>query len=250
LDDFIHIESDLIGYKEECHMLRSFELHQQLQDSIDEEIEARIKTHQAKIAQLKAIRKNLGFRDQGPPFIFLAHGDSWFDYPLYGNVPGAYTDIITQLQSMGFSILNISHWGHATTDEMSLPQQERMIEVLSNPANWLHDGKPDGILFSGGGNDIAGDQFCIFLDYKVPGATGLNEDRFQKVLGMVEASYKDLFASATTMLRASQSSDIAMTFRFRMEFLLHVPGRGCNHLFTFVVGSIWRTIQILFSIVS
>jgi hypothetical protein len=91
-------------------------------------------------------------------------------------------------------ILNVSHLGDATTEEMSLPKQERMIAALQDPSNWLASGKPDAILFSGGGGDIAGNQFCIFLDYAMPGATGLNAVRFQGALEGVEASYRDLFA--------------------------------------------------------
>jgi hypothetical protein len=86
-------------------------------------------------------------------------------------------------------ILNISHYGDAATDEMSLPKQERMISSLQDPANWMESGKPDAILFSGGGNDVVGDQFCIYLDYALPGATGLNADRFEKALSAVAASY-------------------------------------------------------------
>ena len=68
-------------------------------------------------------------------------------------------------------------------------------ESLQDPSNWMDHGKPDAILFSGGGNDIAGNQFCIFLDHSdTPGSTGLNDERFQKVLDAVEASYLDLFA--------------------------------------------------------
>src|SRR5208282_2686737 len=107
------------------------------------------------------------------------------------------TDVIAQLTSMGDAppvILNISHYGDATTDELSLPKQERMINALQDSNSWLSKGKPDAILFSGGGNDIAGDQFCIFLNYAAPGVFGLNKDRFQQALGMVEASYRDLFA--------------------------------------------------------
>jgi len=69
-----------------------------------------------------------------------------------------------------------------------------MIEALQDPDNWMASGKPDAILFSGGGDDIAGDQFCIFLDFALPGATGLNTDRFQGAKDMVEASYLDLIA--------------------------------------------------------
>src|SRR5260370_11006140 len=131
----------------------------------------------------------------------LAAGGSWFDYPLWGNIPSPFfpTDIIAQLKVVGNPtpvILNVSHHGDATTDEMSWPKQQRMIDALQNSANWLDKGQPDAILFSGGGNDIAGDQFCISLNYNTGGGatTGLNKNRFQKVLGGVEASYLDLFA--------------------------------------------------------
>jgi hypothetical protein len=128
----------------------------------------------------------------------LAHGDSWFDYPLSGNdFSITNTDVIAHLESMGNThplIQNVSHYGDATTAEMSLPKQERMIKSLQDRANWLNQGRPDAILFSGGGDDIAGNQFCIFLNDEAPGAVGLNAARFQGVLDMVEASYRDLFA--------------------------------------------------------
>ncbi len=76
---------------------------------------------------------------------------------------------------------------------MSLTKQQRMIEALSDTDNWP-DGKPDAILFSAGGNDVAGEQFCIFLDFNDGKSTGLNTDRFTKALAAVEACYLDLFA--------------------------------------------------------
>ena len=175
-------------------------LHREVRESIDEEIARRTKIHQANIARAKvgAAQALAASAPAVPnPLAMLAHGDSWFDYPLSGNdFTFSDTDIIAQLGSMGNIppfILNVSHYGDATTEEMSLPKQQRMIQALQDPANWF-TGKPDAILFSGGGDDIAGNQFCIFLDYAAPGVTGLNTTRFQKVLGMVEGSYLDLFA--------------------------------------------------------
>ena len=67
-----------------------------------------------------------------------------------------------------------------------------MIEALKNPKNWL-TGKPDAILFSGGGNDIAGDPFCIYLNYKDSRIPGLDAERFAGRLASMSASYLDLF---------------------------------------------------------
>ena len=101
----------------------------------------------------------MGARPAPSPLILLAHGDSWFDYPLTGNgLPIAQTDIIAQLDNIGDlapAILNISHYGDATTQEMSLPKQQRLLASLQDPANWGTTGKPGAILFSGGGDDIA-----------------------------------------------------------------------------------------------
>lgn len=179
----------------------SLALREQLRDSIKSEIAERTRIHQSKIAALRTSRARLsaaGVPAPTTPLVMLAHGDSWFDYPLDGNslsLPS--TDVIAQLESMGNinpAIQNVSHYGDATSEEMSLPKQERMIESLQDPANWLSSGKPDAILFSGGGDDIAGNQFCIYLDYANVAANGLNAARFQDVLAMVQGSYLDLFA--------------------------------------------------------
>lgn len=168
---------------------------------VDLDIAARVNNHRAAIASLSATTTTR----QPFPLVMLAVGDSWFDYPLSGNDPltfGNNTDVIAQLQTMGKPkprILNLAHAGDATTEELALPKQKRMKEQLSNRSNWPASGKPDAILFSGGGNDIAGDQFCIFLDYAgAPGATGLDHQRFADALGAIEASYRALFAFRDT----------------------------------------------------
>jgi hypothetical protein len=176
-------------------------LHQQMRDSIKSELAERTQAHHARIAAFKTNRAQMAAAGAAPPanpLVLLAHGDSWFDYPLNGNdVTLGTTDVIAQLETMGAVhplIQNISHFGDATTEEMSLPKQQRLIESLQDKDNWLDGIGPDAILFSGGGNDIAGNQFCIFLNDAAPGIDGLNPSRFQGVLDMVEASYNDLFA--------------------------------------------------------
>jgi hypothetical protein len=168
-----------------------------IKESIDSEIASRTRAHQARVAQLKVARLEPSIQPAAhapAPLVLLAHGDSWFDYPLNGNdLSLSSTDIIAKLQSMGGPnplILNISHYGDATSEEMSLARQQRLIQAIEDKANWANDASPDAILFSGGGNDIAGTQFCIYLDYD----RGLNTPRFLGVLDMIRASYLDLFA--------------------------------------------------------
>jgi hypothetical protein len=167
--------------------------YQALRRSKQDEIARRVQIHQSKISRASA-RMKAAKPAVPSPLAMLAHGDSWFDYPLSGNTPIlGTTDIVEHLQNMGSPnpfILNLSQWGDATTTEMSWPKQQEVITQLQNASNWF-SGKPDAILISGGGNDVAGDQFCIFLD---DAPTGLDAVRFSDVLGMIEASYSVLFA--------------------------------------------------------
>jgi hypothetical protein len=179
-------------------MRKSLVYREDLRDSIRSEIAERTKVHQARVAALKAVRPPALAAGAGPsPLVMLAHGVSWFDYPLDGNGPLLQeTDVIAQLQSIGNIsplVLNVSHFGDATSEEMSWPKQQRMIDALKDPNNWP-SGKPDAILFSGGGDDIAGNQFCIFLNYADSSSSGLNATRLHGALQMVQASYQDLFA--------------------------------------------------------
>lgn len=186
-------------------MRDSVELHGAMRDAIEADIARRTAMHQASVARLKSFRKlaaaaALTAAPAAPapePLVMLAHGDSWFDYPLNGNsVSLRSTDIIAHLETLGQVnplVLNVSHFGDATTAELSLPKQQRMLQALEDPRNWLSSGKPDAILFSGGGDDIAGDQFCIYLDYAFSGGNGLDMARLQGALDVIRASYQDLF---------------------------------------------------------
>ncbi|MBV8849163.1 MAG: SGNH/GDSL hydrolase family protein [Methylobacteriaceae bacterium] len=169
-------------------------------EQIDKDIQQRIEVHKANIVRLAAAQasaRTLSVAVANQPLIMLAIGDSWFNYPLTGNgFPFIDTDVIAQLSRIGNmppTILNLAHHGFASTDEMALPKQEKIIQVLLDKSNWLN-GKPDAILISAGGNDIAGERFCIFLDFNDGKTPGLNQDRFEKALGMVEACYLDLIA--------------------------------------------------------
>ncbi len=175
-------------------------LRARLDQAIAEDLEQRVSLHQANIARLQAGRagaRTFAAAVVNRPLVLLAQGDSWFDYPLDGNLPApGGTDVIAHLRTMGDmppTILNLAVHGSTAVSEMSLPRQARMIRELLDPANWL-DGRPDAILVSAGGNDIAGDEFCIVLDFNDGKAAGLNQDRLAGTLAGVRSCYLDLFA--------------------------------------------------------
>jgi hypothetical protein len=70
---------------------------------------------------------------------------------------------------------------------MGLKNQEQYLSDVTT-GSWLN-GKPDAILVSAGGDDIAGDQFVIYLDY----AGGGLSSRITAAIDSIEASYQALF---------------------------------------------------------
>jgi hypothetical protein len=127
------------------------------------------------------------------PLVMLADGDSWFDYPLYG-VFLQSTDVIAQLPAffqLPPYILNLAHYGDATTTTLGVSRYNMLASQLRDPKN----GRFDAILFSGGGDDMVGDQFRLWLhDHSTTPDIGqaLNSQAFADILGIVQNSYQDL----------------------------------------------------------
>ena len=165
----------------------------QAQQQIASDLAARTAQHQTAIAS--ALSSGV-LGKPGSPLNLLADGDSWFDYPLGGAIPLVdHTDVIAQLPSVCAKqpyILKLAHYGDATTTELGCTRVKRIQDAVTNPAN----GAFDAILFSGGGNDIVGDPFCIWLNdnFSVGNdpTKALNQPRFDAALGVIEASYLDL----------------------------------------------------------
>jgi hypothetical protein len=115
----------------------------------------------------------------------LADGDSWFDYPWILGTDGG---VIDHLQSLsGVNILNTAHYGDSVEQMLGVEKRQRIEALLTNPGF-------DILLFSGGGNDIAGDQFCLWLTANAGGdaASAVDFERLQDILKVVEAGYRDL----------------------------------------------------------
>ena len=121
----------------------------------------------------------------------FADGDSWFDYPL--PLEGR-NDVIRSIGTHGKPqplILNLAHYGDEARDLLGVKRRQRIIDNLSDEEN----GRFDAILFSGGGNDTVGNQFCLWIQDYVSGmkpSEGINAQRLAAVLGVVRSAYEDL----------------------------------------------------------
>jgi hypothetical protein len=122
----------------------------------------------------------------------VAEGDSWFDYLWY--------DVLDALeQNYGYDIESVAHKGDRVED-MAYSRDElhkfsKTIEKL------LRRGEvPKAILLSGGGNDVAGEEFALLLDHARSVTPGLNPDI---VRGVIDVRVRNAFVhilSAVTQL--------------------------------------------------
>ena len=119
----------------------------------------------------------------------LAEGDSWFEYPLPW--PGGDGVIVQLEKQLGYSILNLAHHGDEVRQMLGLNQRTEIIKRLSDPRIRF-----DAVLFSGGGNDLVGDQMSLWLKHFMSPQTSpdelLSDSAVAAVLGVVEAGYRQL----------------------------------------------------------
>ena len=164
----------------------SLAAHQAHLEDVASERRTRIAAHH------QAVRRSRSAAG-APPLNLFADGDSWFDYPL---PPFSSVDVMTAVADSGRPtpmVLNLAHHGDEARQTLGLEKRQRLIDALTDRDN----GTFDAILFSGGGNDIAGDQFCLWVKERQPGMSpsdGLDMARFRHVLGVIEAAYLELIA--------------------------------------------------------
>ncbi|MGH7804755.1 MAG: GDSL-type esterase/lipase family protein [Candidatus Binatia bacterium] len=103
----------------------------------------------------------------GSAGVLVAEGDSWFDYPL--------NDVLSLLEDEhGYDVESVAHAGDRVEDmAYSGGQLEKFTRTIEKV---LRRGiVPRAILISGGGNDVAGDQFGMLLNHAGSAIGGLNE---------------------------------------------------------------------------
>ena len=167
------------------------------------------KQAQAVLDQRKAIaarrRTARGFRaaPRESPGLLLAEGDSWFDYPFF--------DVLEELEEgFGYSIESVAHKGD-TVEEMAYDANQ--LDKLARKLEKLGRGGkvPRAILLSGGGNDIAGEEFSVLLNHKLSSLPPLNE---QVVAGLIDerlrAAIVELASAVTHLCQESLNATVPM----------------------------------------
>lgn len=157
------------------------------------------------------------------PQTLVAEGDSWFDY-----LPG--TDIIDCLRNFhGYTIENYAKAGD-TLENMIYgtginDRFERVSPTIDSVLRRLGQLKPKVFLFSGGGNDVAGEEFESYLNHKASGLTSL---RTQFVENMINIVFREYFEDLIGKVAAVSSETNIITHGYGHT----IPtGRGVNFLF-------------------
>jgi hypothetical protein len=124
--------------------------------------------------------------------VLVAEGDSWFDYPFHDVLQMLEDEYLYDVESVahkGDSIEDMAHSGG------QFEEFARQLEKLLR-ANKV----PRAILLSGGGNDIAGDEFAILLNHAASTLPALNEDIVRGVIEVrLKAAYARMISGLTTI---------------------------------------------------
>ncbi|NJM55610.1 MAG: hypothetical protein HC841_06580 [Verrucomicrobiae bacterium] len=122
---------------------------------------------------------------------FLAEGDSWFAFPLW-----LRTNLIEELiKRLGTSTtwLKRQSNGDEAREMMCGPQYTATVKLLQRLKR--EEVRVDAILFSGGGNDIAGESLLPLLRKFQPGSGWMDcihHDRFERRLESIANAYHEL----------------------------------------------------------
>ncbi len=125
----------------------------------------------------------------------IAEGDSWFDYP--------GIDILRVLEDdFGFDVESVAHSGDRV--EMMAWGRDQLTKFSAAIEKLIRNGKrPRAILLSGGGNDIAGDEFGFLLNHAGSTAAGLNESIVRGVIDeRARDAYIHIIAAVTALCEA------------------------------------------------
>jgi lysophospholipase L1-like esterase len=127
--------------------------------------------------------------------VLIAEGDSWFDYPFYDVLQILEDDYLYDVESVahkGDTVEDMAHSGG------QFEEFARRLEKLLR-ANKV----PRAILLSGGGNDIAGDEFAILLNHAASSLPAINDDIVRGLIDVrLRAAYARIISGLTKIAQS------------------------------------------------
>ncbi|HTO70073.1 MAG TPA: SGNH/GDSL hydrolase family protein [Myxococcota bacterium] len=114
----------------------------------------------------------------------VAIGDSWFDYPLW--------DVLKRLDDdHGYTVQSTAHYGDPVE---AMAYHGGQIDGFARCVEKVlaHGIAPKAVLVSGGGNDIAGQEFGMLLNSSLSPIAGWNDDVVAGALERIRIAYRAL----------------------------------------------------------
>jgi hypothetical protein len=116
--------------------------------------------------------------------VIISEGDSWFSFPLHANT----IDWLDAMAASKISLLRLEKSGDGLLEIFNSKQKEKLRKYLKRyPV--------EALLFSGGGNDIAGKDLLPLLKDKKPGMGWedcIHKGRVKRRLDQLKLAYLDL----------------------------------------------------------
>ena len=126
----------------------------------------------------------------------VAAGDSWFDYPVH--------DVLTKLEDEhGYNVESSAHAGDPI-EAMAYQggQLDKFARCLDKVAG--HGAVPKAVLVSGGGDDIAGDEFGMLVNNATSQIAGWNTEIVDGVIQQrIAAAYRVMLTAITKLCDAA-----------------------------------------------
>lgn len=126
--------------------------------------------------EINELKQNCGFKEKTEPnrknVTILGKGDSWFDYPvgidLLDYLNGHFNYNVLKYGKAGDKLLNMIYGNDMEYPNKNLDIISKLVKIY----------KADILLLSGGGNDLAGNQLEIFLEF--------NTGNYEKIENLIE----------------------------------------------------------------
>ena len=122
----------------------------------------------------------------------VAEGDSWFDYPFH--------DVLKELQDhYGYDVASVAHAGDPIE---AMAYSGKQLDDFCRAVEGLlaRQITPKAILLSGGGNDIAGQEFGMLLNHAASAIAGLNAAIVAGVINQrIFTAYVTILNAVTTL---------------------------------------------------
>lgn len=138
----------------------------------------------------------------------IAEGDSWFDYAPAWLEDSQRGDLVNQLNiSRKFNLLRVARAGDTLEnmvygtkyDKDYRPEKSQFEKTLE----LINKHQPAFLLFSGGGNDVAGEEIESFLNHASSGLEPIRESHLDYVLNQV---FRKIFEELITKTKAAAPS--------------------------------------------